>query len=408
MSTDYYEVLGVPRGATAEQIKRAYRKKAMQVHPDVTDDPDAEEKFKAVNEAYEVLSDPQKKAVFDRGGDPMRNGAGGSGGAGYGDPFGGMGGFGGFSGAGGFDVGDLLGAMFGGAGGASSRGPRSRVHQGSDQLLRVRLSLAEAAFGTTSKLDLDTYVVCPTCSGKGSAAGSEPVICVQCHGSGSVTQVQRSFLGDIRSTTVCPTCNGYGSTIPSPCPECSGQGRVRTRRQISVKIPAGVSSGNRIHLRGQGEVGTGGGPAGDLYVEVLVAEHEVFRRDGDNLEMVLTIPMTAAALGCTVPITTLEAELEGATPEDSTVELAIPAGTQAATRHVVKGRGVPALRGRDKGRRGELGVTVVVETPTRLSDEQRELLARLAELRGEGDGGVGVRPGADRGFFNRLREAFNG
>ena len=271
MSTDYYEVLGVPRGATAEQIKRAYRKKAMQVHPDVTDDPDAEEKFKAVNEAYEVLSDPQKKAVFDRGGDPMRNGAGGSGGAGYGDPFGGMGGFGGFSGAGGFDVGDLLGAMFGGAGGASSRGPRSRVHQGSDQLLRVRLSLAEAAFGTTSKLDLDTYVVCPTCSGKGSAAGSEPVICVQCHGSGSVTQVQRSFLGDIRSTTVCPTCNGYGSTIPNPCPECSGQGRVRTRRQISVKIPAGVSSGNRIHLRGQGEVGTGGGPAGDLYVEVLVA-----------------------------------------------------------------------------------------------------------------------------------------
>lgn len=408
MSTDYYEVLGVPRGATAEQIKRAYRKKAMQVHPDVTDDPDAEEKFKAVNEAYEVLSDPQKKAVFDRGGDPMRNGAGGSGGAGYGDPFGGMGGFGGFSGAGGFDVGDLLGAMFGGAGGASSRGPRSRVHQGSDQLLRVRLSLAEAAFGTTSKLDLDTYVVCPTCSGKGSAACSEPVICVQCHGSGSVTQVQRSFLGDIRSTTVCPTCNGYGSTIPNPCPECSGQGRVRTRRQISVKIPAGVSSGNRIHLRGQGEVGTGGGPAGDLYVEVLVAEHEVFRRDGDNLEMVLTIPMTAAALGCTVPITTLEAELEGATPEDSTVELAIPAGTQAATRLVVKGRGVPALRGRDKGRRGELGVTVVVETPTRLSDEQRELLARLAELRGEGDGGVGVRPGADRGFFNRLREAFNG
>ena len=403
MSTDYYEVLGVPRDATPEQIKRAYRKQAMRVHPDVTDDPDAEEKFKAVNEAYEVLSDPQKKAVFDRGGDPMRNG----GGAGYADPFAGMGGFGGFSSAGGFDVGDLLGAMFGG-GGAASRGPRSRVHQGSDQLLRLRLSLAEAAFGTTTKLNLDTYVVCPTCSGKGTAAGSEPVTCVQCHGSGSVTQVQRSFLGDIRSTTVCPTCDGYGSTIPNPCPECSGQGRVRTRREISVKVPAGVSSGNRIQLHGQGEVGTGGGPAGDLYVEVLVAEHEVFRRDGDNLEMVLTIPMTAAALGCTVPIITLEAELDGTSDEDARVELTIPPGTQAATRLVVKGRGVPALRGRDKGRRGDLGVTVVVETPTRLTDEQRELLNRLAQLRGEDGENVGVRSGADKGFFNRLRDAFNG
>ncbi|WP_316667336.1 molecular chaperone DnaJ [uncultured Propionibacterium sp.] len=404
MSTDYYEVLGVSRDATAEQIKRAYRKKAMQVHPDVTDDPDAEEKFKAVNEAYEVLSDPQKKAVFDRGGDPMR---GSGGGAGFSDPFGGMGGFSGFSSAGGFDVGDLLGAMFGG-GSAGGRGPRSRVHQGSDQLLRVRLNLAEAAFGTTSKLNLDTYVVCPTCSGRGAAVGSEPVTCVQCHGSGSVTQVQRSFLGDIRSTTVCPTCDGYGSIIPDPCPECSGQGRVRTRREISVKIPAGVSSGNRIHLRGQGEVGTGGGPAGDLYVEVLVAEHEVFRRDGDNLEMVLTIPMTAAALGCTVSITTLEAELEGASQEDSTVDLRIPAGTQAATRLIIKDRGIPALRGRDRGRRGELGVTVVIETPTRLNDEQRELLIRLAQLRGEDGENVGVRPGADKGFFNRLRDAFNG
>lgn len=405
MSTDYYEVLGVSRDATAEQIKRAYRKKAMQVHPDVTDDPDAEEKFKAVNEAYEVLSDPQKKAVFDRGGDPTRTGGGGPG---YGDPFSGMGGFGGFTSAGGFDVGDLLGAMFGAGSSGASRGPRSRVHQGSDQLLRVRLSLAEAAFGTTSSLGLDTYVVCPVCSGKGAAAGSEPVTCVQCHGSGSVTQVQRSFLGDIRSTTVCPTCEGYGSTIANPCPECSGQGRVRTRREISVRIPAGVSSGNRIHLRGQGEVGTGGGPAGDLYVEVLVAEHEVFRRDGDNLEMVLTVPMTAAALGCTVPITTLEAELEDTPPEDATVDLTIPAGTQAATRLVIKGRGVPALRGRDKGRRGELGVTVVVETPSRLDDEQRELLTRLAALRGEDGAGLGARPGADKGFFNRLREAFNG
>lgn len=406
MSTDYYEVLGVSRDASPEQIKRAYRKKAMQVHPDVTDDPDAEDKFKQVNEAYEVLSDPQKKAVFDRGGDPMHAG----GGAGGYDPFGGMGGFSGFTSSGGsmgFDVGDLLGAMFGGGGG-STRGPRSRVRQGSDQLMSLELSLAEAAFGTTAPFTVDTYVVCPNCKGQGSAKGEKPITCPQCAGSGSVTQVQRSFLGDIRSTAPCPHCQGYGTVIAHPCPECSGEGRVRTRRDISVKVPAGVSSGNRIHLAGQGEVGLGGGPAGDLYVEVAVHPHEVFHRENDNLEMVATIPMTAAALGCTVPITTLEAELDGATPEESVVRLDIPAGTQSGTRLAIKGRGVPKLRARDAGQRGDLGVTLVVRTPTKLDEQQRELIRSLAEARSEtGDNVAHTKP-EDKGFFERLRKAFSG
>ncbi|SER56313.1 molecular chaperone DnaJ [Propionibacterium cyclohexanicum] len=407
MSNDYYEVLGVSRDATPEQIKRAYRKKAMQVHPDVTDDPDAEEKFKQVNEAYEVLSDPQKKAVFDRGGDPMHAGAGA--GAGGFDPFGGMGGFSGFSSSGGsmgFDVGDLLGAMFGASG--SSRGPRSRVRQGQDQLMSLELSLAEAAFGTTAPFTIDTYVVCPHCKGQGSAKGEKPVTCPQCHGSGSVTQVQRSFLGDIRSTATCPQCQGYGTVIAHPCPECSGEGRVRARRDISVKVPAGVSTGNRIHLSGQGEVGLGGGPAGDLYVEISVRPHEVFRRDGDNLEAVVTIPMTAAALGCTIPITTLESELEGSTPQESVVRLEVPAGTQSGTRLAVKGRGVPKLRSRDTGQRGDLGVTLVVATPTKLDKEQRELVEALAQARGETGESVAHTNAEDRGFFERLRKAFSG
>ncbi len=401
MSNDYYQVLGLERDASAEQIKRAYRKKAMQVHPDVTSDPDAEEKFKQVNEAYEILSDPQKKSIYDRGGDPAHAGAGGSGF----DPFGGFSGFNGGSQMG-FDVGDLLGAMFGGGG--STRGPRSRVRQGADQLVRLDLTLAEAAFGTTAPLTIDSYVVCPHCQGQGSDSGKEPVTCTQCHGSGSITQVQRSFLGDIRSTATCPSCQGYGSVITDPCPECSGEGRVRARREVHVKVPAGVSTGNRIQLRSQAEVGTGGGPAGDLYVEVNVREHEVFSRDGNNLEMVVTIPMTAAALGYTVPIRTLEAERPDADPEESTVELEIPAGTQSGSRIAIKGRGVPRLRGRDAKQRGELGVTVVVQTPTKLDEAQRELLESLANKRGETGEGVAKTGAQDKGFLHRLRKAFAG
>lgn len=386
MSTDYYQVLGVPRDATADQIKKAYRKLAMKYHPDVADAPDAAERFKEIGEAYEVLHDPNKRAMYDRGGDPLGGG------------FGGGGGFG-FAG-GGFDFTNLVDAMFGTQ---TSRGPRSRVRRGQDALVRLTLTLAEAAFGITKPLRVDTAVVCPRCNGTGSNDGGEPVTCSTCHGSGDVTQVQRSFLGEIRTSQPCPSCRGYGTIIPNPCGECSGEGRVRSHRTINVKIPAGVATGNRVHLAAQGEVGPGGGPAGDLYVELNVASHDVFKRNGDDLEVVVRVPMTAAALGTAVTLTTLEAERDDLDADLASVVVEIPAGTQSGTRISVPGRGVPRLRGDG---RGELGVTLLVQTPTRLDDEQRELLRQFAAARGETRPEVSVAKHG-KGVLGWLKEAFS-
>ncbi|HEX8487447.1 MAG TPA: molecular chaperone DnaJ [Propionibacteriaceae bacterium] len=387
MSTDYYQILGVSRDASAEQIKKAYRQLAMKLHPDVATEADAGERFKKVAEAYEVLQDPKKRDLYDRGGDPLGGG-------------GGYGGFGGPGGAaGGFDFTNLVDAMFGQQG---SRGPRSRVRRGQDALVRLDLELAEAAFGTTKPLRVDTAVLCPRCTGSGAEDGSQPVRCQTCHGQGDVTHVQRSFIGDIRTTQPCPTCRGYGTVLPNPCTECGGDGRVRSDRTINVKIPAGVNTGNRIHLASHGEVGPGGGPAGDLYVEIQVAPHETFKRDGDDLEMVLRIPMTAAALGTDVNVSTLEADLEDAEPDDQVVRLNVPAGTQSGTRIAIDGKGVPRLRSNG---RGQLGVTLLVQTPTRLDGEQRDLLRQLAELREE-SAAEGTVQKHSRGVFGRLRDAF--
>lgn len=391
MSTDYYEVLGVARDANADQIKKAYRRLAMKYHPDVASEPDAAERFKKIGEAYEVLSDPQKKDIYDRGGDPM-GGSYGAGANGFPPGFG----------SAGFDFTNLVDAMFGG-GTSGGRGPRSRVRRGQDALVRLQLTLAEAAFGTTRPITVDTAVVCPRCSGSGSSDG-EPVTCGTCQGRGEITQIQRSFIGDIRTSQPCPTCRGYGTVIPHPCGECSGEGRVRSKRTINVKIPQGVSTGNRIHLESQGEVGPGGGTAGDLYVELAVEEHPVFKRKGDDLEVVVRLPMTCAALGTELKMATLDAEREGVDPADAEVSVQVPSGTQSGARIVVDDKGVPRLRGRG---RGDLGITVLVQTPTGLDDEQRDLLRRLADLRDE-SGPITHNGKQGKGVFGWLKEAFSG
>jgi len=385
LSQDLYALLGVTREADADAIKKAYRKLARQYHPDVNPDPATQEMFKEVSRAYEVLSDPQKRASYDRGG----------------DPFGGAAGFG--QGAG-FSFTDIMDAFFGGGAATQGRGPRARVRRGQDALIRVEIELAEAAFGVTRELKVDTAVVCGTCTGSGASPGSQPVPCETCRGVGEVAHVQRSFLGEVRTLRPCAACRGFGSIIPDPCRECSGDGRVRSRRALSVKIPAGVDSGTRVQLTEQGEVGPGGGPAGDLYVEISVAQHPTFTRQGDDLHCTVTLPMTAAALGTTLTLPTLEADVttDDDTEVETQFELEVTPGTQSGGEQVMRARGVPGLR----GGRGDLVVHLVVETPIRLDDRQEELLRELAALRNEEQPSGQVRA-AQKSVFGRLRDAFN-
>ncbi|MBA2699556.1 MAG: DnaJ domain-containing protein, partial [Nocardioidaceae bacterium] len=252
MNQDLYHVLGVPRDASPEQIKKAYRTLARQLHPDVNPDAATQERFKEVTRAYDVLSDSKKRELYDLGGDPLSA----AGAAGFGQ---------------GFSFTDIMDAFFGQS--AGTRGPRPRMRRGQDALIRMQLTLGEAAFGVSRELKVDTAVTCSVCSGAGTAQGTSPVPCTTCSGRGEISQVQRSFLGEVRTMRPCPTCRGFGSVIPNPCGECSGDGRIRARRAITVKVPAGVDAGTRIQLTGEGEVGPGGGPAGDLYVEIDVEQH---------------------------------------------------------------------------------------------------------------------------------------
>lgn len=386
MSQDLYELLGVDRDADDATIKKAYRRLARQYHPDVNPDPEAQEKFKEVSTAYEVLSDPQKRAHYDRGG----------------DPFGGAGGFG--QGAG-FSFTDMMDAFFGGGQPGGGRGPRPRVRRGQDALIGIEVDLAQAAFGVTRELKVDTAVLCTTCHGAGTAANTDPVTCGQCHGAGEVAQVQRSFFGEVRTLRPCAACQGFGSIIQDPCRECSGDGRVRSRRTLKVKIPAGVDDGTRVQLGEQGEVGPGGGPAGDLYVEIRVKRHERFVRHGNDLHCTVTVPMTAAALGHTLELPLLEADLADENGEERVVhhEFEIRPGTQSGTEQVISGLGVPGLR----GGRGDMVVTVVVETPTKLDARQEELLRELSAIRGE-EAPKGTVRATQKSVFGRLRDAFQG
>ena len=374
--SDYYDVLGVSRDASAEEIKRAYRKLAPKLHPDVTDDPQAGDRFKEVSQAYETLSNPDKRSAYDRGGSMP------GGGNGFGAGFG-------FS--------DIMDAFFGqgAGGGARGGGPASRTQRGQDALIRVDVDLAEAAFGGERQIQVDTAVLCPTCKGTCCQPGTGPETCDICHGQGQVQRVVRSLLGQVMTTAPCPTCHGFGTVLPAPCLECSGEGRVRARRPLTIRIPAGVDTGTRIQLASQGEVGTAGGPPGDLYVEIHERPHPVFSRHGDDLHCTLEVPMTAAALGATIPLETLDGGEE---------EVDVRPGTQAGETVTLRERGTEHLR---SAGRGDLVVTLDVATPRDLDEEQQELLRRLAEIRGE------VRPAgrlapAHQGMFSKLRDRLSG
>ncbi len=373
MAVDYYAVLGVSRTSSPEEIKRAYRKLARELHPDVNPDAATQERFKEVTAAYEVLSDPAKKEVFDLGGDPFGNGGNG------------------FGAGANFGFGDIMDAFFGGT---SSRGPRPRQRRGQDALIRIELDLAETTFGTTRDLQVDTAIGCPTCQGAGTSPGTLPTTCEICKGRGEVQQVQRSFLGQVMTSRPCPQCAGFGTVIAHPCVECAGDGRIRTRRSLTVKIPAGVDTGTRIQLTGEGEVGSGNGPAGDLYIEVTERPHAMFQRHGDDLHCTVTLPMTAAALGTTVTLETLDG------PEGIDVH----PGTQSGQVIPLYGKGVTHLRA---GGRGDLLVHVDVETPTKLDERQEQLLMELAKARDE-ERPVGQFAPGQQGLFSRLRDAFNG
>jgi len=357
--SDYYEVLGVQKNASEADIKKAYRRMAMKLHPDRNpDDKEAEAKFKEAKEAYEVLSDAQKRAAYDQFGHAgVDQGAGGFGGGGAG--FGGSGNF--------SDIfGDVFGDIFGGGRGGHGGGPR--VQRGADLRYNLELSLKEAVQGTTVKIRVPTFVKCESCGGTGAKKGTSPTTCGTCQGAGQVRMQQGFF--SVQQT--CPACHGRGTVISDPCNSCHGQGRIQEHKTLSVKVPAGVDTGDRIRLGGEGEAGEHGGPAGDLYVQVHVKDHAIFQRDDANLYCEVPIPVTAAALGGELEVPTL----------DGKVMLKIPAGTQTGKMFRMRGKGVKPVRG---GPVGDLICRVTVETPVNLNDRQKELLKEFEEsIRGGG------------------------
>jgi molecular chaperone DnaJ len=365
---DHYDVLGVPRDAADTDIKKAYRRLARELHPDVNPSPDAAERFKDVTHAYDVLSDPEQRRRYDAG--PADS------------PFGG-GGAAGFS--------DIFDAFFGGgAGGGRGGGPRSRAERGQDALLRIDVDLDVLVRAEDDLVEVDTAVLCETCGGSCCAPGTSPRTCDICGGSGSIQRQVRSLLGNVVTSAPCGTCRGHGTVIPNPCPTCQGQGRVRARRTIPVDIPAGVDSGLRLQMPGQGEVGPAGGPSGDLFLEVRVHHHDVFSRDGDDLLATLEVQMTDAILGTTTTIDGL----------DGPVELEVRPGVQSADVLVIKDRGITKLRGSG---RGDLRVGVQVVTPTKLSHKERQLVEQLAKSH------KSAAPQLARfqqGMFGKLRDRF--
>lgn len=352
---DYYEVLGVSRGASEDDLKKAYRRLARQYHPDVNKEPDAEAKFKEISEAYAVLSDPDQRARYDRFGH-----------AGIGQGAGGFNPEDIFSQFGGFQ--DIFEAFFGGSGGPGTRQRRRGPEAGSHLRLDVEISFEDAYFGAEKTIEVNHYERCETCAGSGARPGTSPVTCNLCHGVGQISQTQRTIFGQFSHVSPCPKCEGEGRMIESPCQECRGSGRVRKAKRLSVTIPRGADSNLRLRVSGEGDVGPRGGPAGDLYLYLHMASDERFEREETELYTELPVSFAQLALGDEVEVPTME----------GTHRFKIPHGTQTGTEFVLKGLGFPSLG--DRGRKGDLHVTVRLVVPTELSDEEKDLIRKFDEI----------------------------
>ena len=358
---DYYEVLGVSKGASEEEIKKAYKKLARKYHPDLNpDNKEAEEKFKEVNEAYEILSDSNKKARYDQFGF-----------AGVDPNYGAGAGGGGFDGSFDFgDLGDIFGSFFGGGFGGGRRANPNAPQRGESIRLSLAISFEEAAFGCEKEVSVDRMEQCGTCSGSGCAAGTSPEVCPDCHGTGTVQVRRQTPMGVFATSSPCPKCGGKGRIIHQPCKDCRGSGMVRKKKTIQASIPAGIDNGQTISIRGQGNAGKNGGPAGDLLITITVRPHELFRREGTSVLCEAPITFTQAVLGAELEIPTI----------DGKVKYTLPEGTQSGTTFRLKGKGIPSINGRG---RGDQYVTVYIETPKNLNKEQKEALKKFAETMGE-------------------------
>ena len=371
-NTEYYDRLGVSKDASQDEIKCAYRKMSKKYHPDINKEPGAEEKYKEVQEAYETLSDDQKRAAYDQYGPDGANG------------FGGQGGFGGFDGGAGFGgFEDIFSSFFGGGATRNPNAPR----QGDDLQYRVNLSFEEAIFGAEKEVHYNREATCKTCSGSGAKPGTSPVTCGRCHGQGVINVDTQTPLGMMRRQVTCDVCHGTGQEIKEPCQTCHGTGHEKQSHKVSVKIPAGVETGQQIRLAGQGEAGFNGGPYGDLFVIINVNPSDKFTRDGSTIYYTLNISFVQAALGDTVEVPTVHGN----------VEMTIPAGTQTGKTFRLKGKGAPRLRG---GSQGDQHVTVKIVTPTKLNDAQKEAL--LAFAKASGDEKIAPQK---KGFFNKVKDA---
>ena len=370
-NTEYYDRLGLSKDASQDEIKRAYRKLSKKYHPDINKEPGAEEKYKEVQEAYETLSDDQKRAAYDQYGPDGANG------------FGGQGSFGGFDGGAGFGgFEDIFSSFFGGGATRNPNAPR----QGDDLQYRVNLSFEEAVFGAEKEIHYNREVTCKTCSGSGAKPGTSPVTCGRCHGHGVINVDTQTPLGMMRRQVTCDVCHGTGQEIKDPCQTCHGTGHEKQSHKVSVKIPAGVETGQQIRLAGQGEAGFNGGPYGDLFVIINVNPSDKFTRDGSTIYYTLNISFVQAALGDTVEVPTVHGN----------VEMVIPAGTQTGKTFRLKGKGAPRLRG---GSQGDQHVTVKIVTPTKLNDAQKEAL--LAFAKASGDEKVAPQK---KGFFDKVKD----